>query len=665
MTQTILTERSRDNFQESYQEFRKATELTRADKAGKLLSQIDALSLTPEGVAYLYDSIGGMVKAGIFKASPWNEPDRLVPTLVKGTLKSGHPNSTIELLSELRMLALAKGDMKSPKIKAAEAGAFLEEVLVHNLEFVFQEPTEETRLIMSEREQKKVQNLFSFLLNNSRLEGIKEKLAEEITIVCEQRPVVTRPAREIIRMVKDKASLTDASDSDRVLKMYVDELYAPTPAAAQHPDLDAYEAFLKEASPETLAKEATEIGQKMRAHGLVSTHHASLLLYLIAQEKDELVPAALRLSDTGEAEWFRHQKFVRKLIREVVHPWNAQCIYGFAKMLEKGLFSRQAVRAGLDNIRRIRLNSKSEEAILQSIVHQHPDVKALQYLIGALIRILGQPLGVGQGNNPTCQSARGISMWSQHAPAKLINLVITAATQDNLAFRFEGFELESSLLGKGLVNQLDYNLDAVSVLLVPKLDKIYNEMMRLATGRGEDPHKWVNPALYGQWIQVGFASVYNYLLNAIHDFKGFQRIFYASCHPDYNGGHRLVYPNPVGIYITSSRGDMIGFHAVSLLRVRQDPQGEMRAYFLNPNNEGRQDWGQGIRPSVYEHGEKHGESSLPFYQFAARVYAFHYNSLEARNWAEKVPAQEIKKVEKLARDSWGRAYVWNETPKQW
>jgi len=665
MNSTTLTERSRDNFQDSYQDFLGATSLTKADKAGKLVSQVDALSLTPEGLEYLYEKIGEMDEAGIFTDTPWNEPDRLVPTLVKGTLKAGHPNSTFEALSELRMLSVARGDSTSSRVDAGEAAAFLEEVFVHNLEFVFQEPTEEARMSMSEREQKKVQSLFAFLLQHSRLEGIKEKLAEEITIVCEQRPVVTRPAREIIRLVRQKEELTDDSDSGKLLRTYVEELYAPSDKAGQYPDVPGYEAYLNQASDEELSKEAQIIGEKMRSHGLVSNHHASLLLRLIALGKDQLIPLALRLNDTGEAEWFRHHKFVGKLIQEVVHPSNAQCIYGFAKMLEKGLFSRQAVRAGLDNMRRVRLHSKTKAAIIQSIEEKHAEVSALQYLIGALIRILGQPLGVGQGNNPTCQSARGISMWSQHAPAKLINLVMNAATQDNLAYRFEGQELESSLLGKGLVEKLDYNLDAVSVILVPKLDKIYNEMMRLASGRVEDPHKWVNPALYGQWIQVGFASVYNYMLNAIHDFKGFQRVFYAACHPQYNGGRRMVYPNPVGIYITSSRGDMLGFHAVSLLRVRRDPQGVTRAYFLNPNNEGRQDWGQGIKPSVYDHGEKHGESSLPFHQFAARVYAFHYNSLEVNNWKDKVPEQEINQVEKLARESWGRAYAWNEIPKQW
>ena len=189
-------------------------------------------------------------------------------------------------------------------------------------------------------------------------------------------------------------------------------------------------------------------------------------------------------------------------------------------------------------------------------------------------------------------------------------------------------------------------------------------MMRRATGRGEDPHKWVNPAMYGQWIQLGFASAYDYLTNSIMDFKGFMSIFYKSFHPDQNNGRQLSYPNPVGIIITSSTAEMIGFHAISLLRVDKSPAGELRAYFLNPNNEGRQNWGQGIRPTVYGHGEKHGESSLPFAHFASRIYAFHYNSLEVYP-GSLMDEKEIEKVEILARESWGKSYTWNQQTKLW
>src|SRR5690606_37099327 len=252
--------------------------------------------------------------------------------------------------------------------------------------------------------------------------------------------------------------------------------------------------------------------------------------------------------------------------------------------------SRHAVKASINNLRMIRIHPLVEKRILMSQTRAGRSVTAKQYLIAATIRVLGQPIGVGQGNNSTCQSARGISMWSQHSPARLVNMVLTVAAQDNLILRFENEDLESMKLAKGLVDQLDYNLDAVSAVLVPHLDKIYSEMMRRASFRGEDPHKWVNPALYGHWIQIGFASAYSYLTNSIQDFKGFVRLFYAAFHPEFNGQREMVYPNPLGIFVTSNSGAMIGFHAVSLLRIAKDEAGTMRAYFLNPNNEGRQNW---------------------------------------------------------------------------
>ena len=191
-------------------------------------------------------------------------------------------------------------------------------------------------------------------------------------------------------------------------------------------------------------------------------------------------------------------------------------------------------------------------------------------------------------------------------------------------------------------------------------------MMRRAAGRGEDPHKWVNPALYGHWIPMGFASAYSSLLNAVQDFNGFVKIFYAGFHPSYNGGREMVYPNPIGIFITSSRGDMLGFHAISLLRVAKHKEtGVVRAYFLNPNNEGRQDWGQGIKPSVFGKGERHGESSLPIDQFTARVYAFHFNPLEAKPRMDIIPKNEISSVRELAKASWGKSYTWSDIKKQW
>ena len=664
MHNQVLTDNTYQKFEEQFNELSKATSLTRPEKAKKIMGQIDLLIDSSEGLDFIYQNISELSKAGIFQGSPWADPSKLVASLVNGTLKSGHPNSTIEILSELRLLAIAKGEFELKNITPADAENFIQEVIVANLEFVFNEPLEETRLLMSEHELQKVHTLFKFISEKTKLDNVKEKLVEELTLICEQRPVVTEKQRKIIALVKEKIELDPQNDLDSRLLKFQRCIYRPTELTIDK-NIAGYKAALKKLTTVQLQQEAIEMSKSMLSFGLVSQYHAVLMIFLIEQKKFDLVPFCLGLTEAGKARWNEYQEFISKLILKTIHPYNAQCIYGLAKMLESGIFSREAVRSGLANMLTIKIHPEVENRILKSTKTPHEKVSALQYLMGALFRVLGQPLGVGQGNNPTCQSARGISMWSQHSPAKLINMVQTAASYNDLTFRFEGKEIKSSEVGQGLVQQLDHNLDAVSVTLVPMLDKIYNEMMLRASGRGEDPHKWVNPALYGQWIQIGFASAYDYLFNAIVDFEGFIKVFYAMCHPTYNGGHRLIYPNPVGIFITSAKGDMLGFHAVSLLRVDLDPQGVYRAYFLNPNNEGRQDWGQNIKPSVYGHGEIFGESSLPLHEFAARVYAFHYNNLEAADKMDNVPNKEIKKIYKLAKESWGRAYTWIENKKQW
>ncbi|MCA9619392.1 MAG: hypothetical protein KC731_10220, partial [Myxococcales bacterium] len=79
--------------------------------------------------------------------------------------------------------------------------------------------------------------------------------------------------------------------------------------------------------------------------------------------------------------------------------------------------------------------------------------------------------------------------------------------------------------------------------------------------------------------------------------------------------------------------------------------------FFNPNNEGRQNWGQGVSPSVEGHGEVEGESSLPFHQFASRIYAFHYNPYEEGD-GYAVPEADVEEIEAMVRESWGRFFAW-------
>ncbi len=663
---TESLKRLHENFVTELVGLKQAASFSRPARIQKIINIVDLLSRSSKGLELLLEKSLDLEAAGIFADSAWEDPNMQVPTLVKGTLMAGHPTSSMEILSELRILAYALGKKGVSTISTSDAIAFLEEVVVHNLEFAFDELTEENRSRLTQQERRKVVSHFKFLLFKVNLPGIKEKLAEEIAMVCAQRPIVTHSVRNLIQTIYQKMDLEESDPVNERLQYYVNAIYFPGPIVVRHPNYERYQKALTKAKTARLEEEAKEMGNYLKETGLTNPYLAIMLRFAV-KKAPELVPLLLTLSPEGTSEWEKHQYFIRSLVLDTFNEENFRGIYGLKRMLERSLFSRRPVRAGLTNLKLINIHPKVERRILKSMAEPGDLVTAKQVLMAALISILGQPIGIGQGNNATCQSARGISLWAQHAPAKLINMVTTVTTANNLIMRFENQDLESTTLGKGLVDKLDYQLDAVSVILVPHLDKIYNKMMQLAAGRGEDPHKWANPALYGQWISTGFASAYSYLTHSIQDFQGFVRLFYASFHPKYNGGRMMVYPNPVGIFITTSKGAMLGFHALSLLRVAPNPNkdGEIRAYFLNPNNEGRQNWGQGIKPTVYGAGERHGESSLPIHEFVARLYAFHYNNLNVDKYLERVPSSELLAVEELARNSWGRNYQWINLEKQW
>lgn len=642
----------KDKFHETLESFKEATPLLAVNHKKKLLSSLDLLTDSKEGVQYLYDHINELVEAGIFRDTMWDDPARLVPALVGGTLKAGGQNTIVEMVSELRILAIVNGDITHKKFSAGKARSFLEDAIVNNLGLIFPDGSEESRSL-DEDTRRKIGVLFDFLTDKISIDKIKGRLATEIELICAQRPVVTDRVLEIIRTVHDEIELSSDSEEDRRLNYYAKAVYAPSEkAGALSPE--EYRKYLDEAKKKEIIHECEALSDTMHETGLSVDYHA-ILLRRVATESS-LVKLALGLNDVGKAELDKHKKFVNELIQTVIHPDTSRSCYGLAKLLERSLLSHQPVKSGLQRIMGLQLHDDVAANIRKSRQNSTLDPKHI--LTAECLGILGQPLGIGQGWNPTCQSARGISLWSSHAPGKLLRMIESAAKSNSLEMRFEGNVIKSDEQVLGLVKELDYNLDAVSVVLVPHLDKIYNEMMRRATHRADDPHKWVNPAMYGHWIPTGFISNYDSLTNSIKEYEKFIRTFYITHHPDYNGGNDLAYPNPVGIFLTSSTGKLIGFHAVSILRVRK-VKGQERIYILNPNNEGRQRWQDDMRPTVAGNGERAGESSLPFHQFASRLYAFHFNQSDVGD-LEKVDANEVEKVKELAKTSWGESYQWTE-----
>lgn len=619
----------------------------------RLMGAVQSLLGSVEGVAAVYESIADLTEAGIFEDTPWEDPARLIPRFVGGTLRAGGETTQTEILSDLRMLRIAEGRLDSESMSADEARSFLEEALALNLDLLFEGRTEESRLL-ADVDHQRIEAAMAFLREHISLHGIKEQLAEEIRLICHQRPAVTTRVRRILEEIRDQVDLQAEGPVDEDLRLYLRAVDGPSPLSREHRDLQAYRQALQAGDEAEVLDEAEALAASMRDTGLVCPQHAVLVREY--RDDPEVVGRALALQARGLAELEILGEQVVQLIEKAVHPETSQSVYGLSCALERGILSRTPVQASLSRLLAVEPEGAVAERI-QKTLPENPGHSAGAILVADVLKVLGQPLGVGQGGSPTCQSARGISLWSQHAPGKLLEMVLTVVYEDDLTMRFEGELLHSSQLPEGLSQEVDYSVDAVSVLLVPHLDRIYNEMMKRAAGRGDDPHRWVNPAMYGHWIPTGFATPHDPVTGAVRDYEDFVRTFYAAFHPDYNGGHDLIYPCPTGLYITSADARLLGFHAISLLRVARTGSGEVRAYFLNPNEEGRQDWGQNIVPTVHEHGERHGESSLPFEEFVSRTYAFHYNA-SALEDSQPVDDALVQRVVKLAQDSWGRDYIW-------
>ncbi len=652
----MLIQEKKDRILELVEELNNSV-LDKQRKVQLLLRQVDVISRSREGLHFLYRHIHELDKGGVFEGTVWGNPRRLVPTLVKGTLLAGAPSSVLEILSELRMLSIAREEYPGASISKEEATKFLKEAVISSFDLALGDYEDIRNSNLTTEEFNRIRLTFEMILKQIPISSFKKRLAIEIQAMAGQRPILTAKVEQMLGLIREKTKIHRATRQDRVLSLYVNALFAPTPLSAESGSMESYQRSIKHTNLRVIRRECKAFGKKLEVTGLVPSHLVVLLHHLV-ESKADLIPLALSLNGHGQAEYERHRSLVNYLIREYIREGNKQTVYCLKRMLERTLLSRSSVRNGVNKLMGISIHPEVRKRLERTAREEFP-LSARQLLMGGVISVLGQPLGIGQGNNPTCQSARGMSMWSKHAPAKLLNMIIDASVSNELKMRYEG-ELVKSDAFPNSFKDFDFDLDPVSVILVPLLDQIYGKMMHRAQLKhiGRDPHHSVNPAFYGHWIQTGFISCYNPMTNAIEQFDQFVRTFYGSFHPEFNGGHHLVYPVPVGIFITDSKAEMLGFHAISLLRVQKDPNGNWRAYFYNPNNEGRQDWGQGILPTVFDQGEQPGESSLPFHEFASRVYAFHFNTNGIEERRLDIPVNKVQKVQSLAIESWGKKYIW-------
>ncbi len=591
---------------------------------------------------------------GVFHTGPWEHPERLLPELVGGGLRAEGQYPSVEILSELRVLSIAAGESQHPNFTSEQAQAFLRTVMGLNLDLLYGNETEESRLRPKVYAQ--ARRLLVMIEKEISAVGLLEQVLDDIDARVAQRPIDVSLTLKMIEQANNIPAGSDPKLTAR-LDRYLKATGVPTALAEKAGSSANYRQVLARATPHELANEAKVVGKLMTLTGLSSEYHVALLQHVLKNDETEVLALALDLTDVGQAhlEQFRDQ--VLDLMRLTIHPATSWIVYGFRQMLERMLLARPEVADGLTKLTNLDLSTSAQQ-IIKKPLPRGSGISANALIVGGAIAMFGQPLGIGQGNNPTCQGARALSLWSLHDPGYLLQLLTSASRDDTVEFLFEGVPIFSGDIGGGVAEgKFDLRLDPVSRILVPHLDRIYDEMMRRAALRGEDPHKWVNPALYGRWVPNSLASPFNLINQTVVGYEDFLRLFYATHHPSYDGGHDLVYPNPVGLLITNVHGRFLGYHAVSIQRVAEDDEGRNRVYFFNPNNEGRQNWGKGVEPSVVGHGEIPGESSLPFDHFAAHLYAFHFNQMEVGD-PDTVPKEIVMEVTTHAKEGWGEAFTW-------
>lgn len=649
-----------EKFDDALRALAEASDFAKVTRIRRVFDAARRLMLQPGGCARVEARAQQFEEAGVFLGSDWAEPQTLIPALTSHSLKSPDADAVVvEALSELRLLAIALGDYVHPGISSEQAHHYLTQVMAINLGLLFGAPSE------AEREQQGKlallsRNLFHHLAERIGYEHIIDKLIEEIWRILQQRPIQVDSIKQMITQIAvcQADPEIDLGISGQGADRLISSLYGPTQACREDPGLEVYQERLLSMDAGALQYEATGFARAMHDTGLVSDYHAVLLRHL-QEHGAHLIAEALGLSSTGRDCLLCYGELVHAMINEAVHPQTAQAIYGLALLLERGVLYQPPVAPALWRQLSLPISPYCQQRL--SLAYGS-NLSPRTWLMQGVLCMLGLPLGVGQGNNPTCQSARALSMWAYNDPDYLLQMVVWAARDDEIIIHFEGQPISSRESSSGIATELPRDLDPVSLLVVPHLDRIYAEMGRRCIGREGDPHRWVNPEFHGWWSGRGFRINVDVETGKLDQLEDFLRHFYASYHPYYNGNQPLIHPQPAGIAATDSAARFVGWHAITILRISLDPKEEMRVYFYNPNNDSGQNWGNGVEVSTSGNGERFGEASLPFEQFASRLYIFHYDPLESGELAQ-VSTDKLQRVKEHIYQSWGADRLPAELPQ--
>lgn len=645
-------EATQSKFEHALKQLASASAFNKIRFQSQVLDIAARLLPAPEGVQFLYSFAPQFESAGLFSGTDWNEPSILLPTLTSHTFEHGQKQTVVlELLSELRLLSASKNEHIHPGISSEQAKHQLTQILALNLDKLFANTDESQRNRLG-NSALGVHYVLQFILDTIGYEDILGSLIDEIWRILSQRPIQVDHVKSMVTQIaislsQGKGSIGESGlGADRL----VSALFSPTKGCFEDPGVDEYEIRLSAMDNKTLQHEAYGFARAMRDVGLVSDYHAIFIRWLLANEQSGLIADALGLSSTGLDALRSYQQLVHTLIEKAIFPSSAQCVYGLSMLLESGALYAPPIAPALWRQIDLELSANNQLTIQSCFGNTLP---ANTILLAGVIAVLGQPLGIGQGNNPTCQSARAISMWAYNDPDYLLHLIVQAAKYDDMIMHFEGQAISSAELAPGLAAHAPLDTDPVSLLLVPHLDRIYLEMGRRCADRNDDPHRWINPEFHGWWVGRTFSLAVDIESGKLHDYDRFITRFYASYHPSYNGNQPIIHPQPAGLAVTDNQSNFVGWHAISLIRVALDQENTMRMYFFNPNNDSGQDWGNGVVVSTQGYGERYGESSLPFGQMASRLYIFH-DDRDSKQIDELGTIPEVADTMELGMNSWGK-----------
>ena len=615
-----------------------------------VLDVIARLIKADGGLDVLYERAMGMDVAGLFAGSDWDRPEALLPQIVGNTLISEDPvYVALEAASLGRFLAVATGEARHDNLHQEKARHFLTQVLALNLRDIFGNSDESARALGDRQVTKR--RLLHFISTHIGLTDVLGVLVTEIWRLLEQRSVQVGVAKDMIAQIAIALNEKGTEPGSERLgaERLVSALFGPTVASLDDPGIEAYLDRITHFDEPALSREAMGFARAMHDTGLVSDYHAAFLIWAVEYKDRPLVPEALGLGTTGLDCWRNYRRLIEDLIRAAVTLTTPQAVYGLSMLLERGVLHHAPMAPAFDLQMQQKVQGRARERLALAFGDAEPPEI---HLLAGVLQVIGQPLGVGQGANPTCQSARAIAMWALIQPDYLLHLVSQASEFDAVLMPFEGKQINSADLPAGLVGLSPIDADPVSVLLVLYLDRIYAEMGRLCFGRDGDPHRWINPQFHGWWVLQDCAVAVDVTTGKLKDYEAFIRRFFAKYHPHHNGDRPVSHPQPAGIAVTDPNQQFVGWHAIAILRVAEDQADMMRVYFYNPNNDSGQDWGGGVVVSTSGNGERYGESSLEFEQFLSRVYLFHDDPLRGLDAVQDVPDAAIERVSEQASASW-------------